>query len=905
MDDSAVKTAFVLRKNDIIVSNTNRYLIMDFLGAGSFGKVAKCLNLTTCKTEAVKIHTSSKENIILREVEMLQAVRGLDPEKHNIVRFKESFRFNDLSCLAFERLDKSLFDLMRERRFLPLSLNEIRPVIRQLVVAFDALKDIGVLHTDLKPDNIMLVNHNDQPFKVKLIDFGLACPVSQLKVGMAMQAPAYRAPEVVLGLPLSEAVDMWGLGCVAAFLYFGMSLFPGNCEYHWMKTVVQLLGQPEDHLLGGGTRSWQYFCEQDNCSSPGWRMKSPEEYRKDTGVTPIVAHRFGGKNLEDVVQGGSKKSEPLAHEDLLAFSSLLKSLLHVDPAKRITPEQALKHPFLTMTHLANERDTNPYAGEAHKLMAVCRAQCLDGTGDCLTRCQTDAESDSRAFRTVSLRDSSSASICENDSLPESFTCYDGDVEDISDESSDLDSYTARPSGTRCPSGYDTGTESEPVSTGPRERHFFFVKQRDSSPASLWEEDEFTENCSYGKEATERGVVFETQREPSPASLWEDDETTGPHVTNISVIVEPRKTFQVQRNDILHSNSTSYKVIDFVGEGCFGKVARCVDLTTGKSAAVKIHTGNDEFVIQCEVEMLEAIRALDPEKCNITRFLESFRFNGLSCLAFEMLDRSLFDLMIERNLMPMRLNEIRPVIHQLLVAFDALKDINMVHTDLKPDNIMLVNHKAQPYRVKLIDFGLARPVRELVIGDIVQAITYRAPEVLLGLRLSEAIDMWGVGCVMAFLCFGEALCFSHCEYEMMKFIVQARGLPTDHMLRAGMYSEHFFSKVEGAGGTRWRLNSPEEYEEATGIRPQLYCNFFDKFRDLEEAVRLSQRCDGVLENEDAMAFLSLLKSCLHLDPTKRLTPKQALKHPFITMTHLANERHANLYACEAHHRMALD
>ncbi|XP_030285758.1 uncharacterized protein LOC115589161 [Sparus aurata] len=868
-DDSTVQAAFLLQKNDILVSNSTRYLIMDFIGEGSFGKVAKCLNLTTCNTEAVKIHTNSKENIIQKEVKMLEAIKALDPEKDNIVRFIEGFRFDDLSCLAFEMLDKSLFDLMRERRFMPLSLNEIRPVIHQLLVAFDALKDIGVLHTDLKPDNIMLVNHKDQPYKVKLIDFGLAAPVSQLKVGMAMQARSYRAPEVMLGLPLSEAVDMWGVGCVAAFLYFGMKLFPGNCEYHWMKIMVQLLGQPEDHLLSTGIHSLQYFSKVEGSSSPGWRLKSPEEYRKDAGVIPIVAQRFGEKNLEDAVQGGSKKRDALAYEDLMAFSSLLKSFLHLDPTKRITPKQALKHPFLTMTHLVNEKDTNSYAGEAHRLMAVCRMQYSDGAGDCPTHSKTDMESDSRAFKTYLQRDSSAASVCEYNSLTESFSSYDGDNESVNDESSDIDSYTAQHSGTRSSTGYNADIGSEPATLGERDN--FIKTQRDPSPARLWEEDAFTESFSGRNEAIERDAFIKTQRDPSPASLWEEAEITGPHNTNNSEedIIEPSRTFQIQKNDVLVSNSTSYLVMDFIAEGCFGKVAKCLDLTTNKSVAVKIHTGNDEFVIQCEIEMLEAIRTLDPEKNNITRFLESFRFNNLSCLAFEMLDRSLFDLMIEGNMMPMRLNEIRPVIHQLLVAFDALKGINMVHTDLKPDNIMLVNQKDQPYRVKLIDFGLARPVRELVIGDIVQATGYRAPEVMLGLRLSEAIDMWGVGCVMAFLCFGRFLYLEQCEYEMMKFMVQVQGLPEDHMLRAGIYSLQYFSKVEGSSSPGWRLNSPEEYKEATGLQPQLSCNFFDMFRDLEEAVKICQR-----------------------------------SHPFITMTHLVNDKDTNSYAHEAHQLMAV-
>uniref|UniRef100_A0A671WTG3 Protein kinase domain-containing protein n=1 Tax=Sparus aurata TaxID=8175 RepID=A0A671WTG3_SPAAU len=298
--------------------------------------------------------------------------------------------------------------------------------------------------------------------------------------------------------------------------------------------------------------------------------------------------------------------------------------------------------------------------------------------------------------------------------------------------------------------------------------------------------------------------------------------------------------------------SDYQVIDFIGEGCFGKVAKCLDLKTYKSVAVKIHIENDENDIKCEVEMLEAIRTLDPEKKNITRFLESFRFNDLSCLAFEILDRSLLDLMFERDLMPMTLSEIRPVIHQLLVAFDALKGISMVHTDLKLDNIMLVNHKDQPYRVKLIDFGLARPVSQLKVGDIMQPTRCRAPEVMLGLRLSEAVDMWGVGHVMAILCFGSSVL-------------------------------KFFSRVEGSSSPGWRLNSPEEYKKATGLKPRLF------------SVKKCQQCQEGLENEDAMAFLNLLRSCLHLDPSKRLTPKEALKHPFITMIHLVNDKDTNSYA----------
>ncbi|KAK2914577.1 hypothetical protein Q8A73_005171 [Channa argus] len=337
-----------------LCSDSSCYLVKDVLGEGCFGKVAKCFDFATCTTVAVKIDKTSFNNKTPYEIAILKELQTIDPDKKNIVKFMESFRFEDFSCLVFEMLDKSLWDLMMERQRAPMSLNEIRPITHQLLVAFDALKDLGIIHTDLKLDNIMLVNHSQQPYKIKLIDFGLARPEGTVEPGTIMQPLPFRAPEVTLGLPISTAVDMWSLGCVMANLYFAALLFPDNCEYNWVKVMLHLLGQPHMNLLAAGDYTWMFFTWEWDLADPNFRFNSPQEYQAFTGYTPQVSHEFFQKvkSLDDVVLTGPSKPSAPEFEDRIAFLNLLKCILNVNASKRIRPREALNHSFITLAHLA-------------------------------------------------------------------------------------------------------------------------------------------------------------------------------------------------------------------------------------------------------------------------------------------------------------------------------------------------------------------------------------------------------------------------------------------------------------------------------------------------------------------------------------------------------------------------
>lgn len=178
--------------------------------------------------------------------------------------------------------------------------------------------------------------------------------------------------------------------------------------------------------------------------------------------------------------------------------------------------------------------------------------------------------------------------------------------------------------------------------------------------------------------------------------------------------------KMKQRFVIHSKSDSYLVEEKMGEGSFGKVVRCKNLNTDEIRAIKVLKLNTNAGT-AEEKALTAIRQLDADKTNLIKFYEGFTYKGRKCLVFEFLSESLFDLLEDRNLHPLHVSEIRVITQQLLVALDALKSIGIVHCDIRPDNIMLVNHKSQPFKVKLIDFGNAMKTSTLEKVQMIQAL----------------------------------------------------------------------------------------------------------------------------------------------------------------------------------------
>jgi hypothetical protein len=181
---------YQLIKNEVLCSPyNNQYEVLEFLGKGTFGQVVKAWKKGTneiCAVKILKKHPSyARQGQI--EVSILSQLSRENAEEFNFVRAFECFQHKNHTCLVFEMLEQNLYDFLKQKKFCPLPLNSIRPIVQQVLTALFKLKQLKLIHADLKPENIMLVDPISQPFRVKVIDFGSASHVDKAVTNTYLQ----------------------------------------------------------------------------------------------------------------------------------------------------------------------------------------------------------------------------------------------------------------------------------------------------------------------------------------------------------------------------------------------------------------------------------------------------------------------------------------------------------------------------------------------------------------------------------------------------------------------------------------------------------------------------------------------------------------------------------------------
>ena len=313
-----------------------RYLVIQYLGSGTFCHTVQCEDLKgegAHRFVCVKISKNTKDILDqnLWEVKLLKLLAAkMDKEEQKCLpSLLNCFYYRETLFIVYELLRDNLYHIYKyiDECRLPkyFTVERVQEVARQCLSTLVCLHKHGVIHCDLKPENILMESLT--ACKIKVIDYGNAYLHHDQRCSY-VQSRAYRAPEVVLGLPYSPKVDMWSLGCILMELFTGKLLFDNKSVQSLLASHIALRGPFPDQMLQHGLLAHYYLdltpgapqCLVGKCDGKLCRL-----HPHVSSIANVLAH-YGCNDAE--------------------FAEFISELLQNDPEMRPTAEQALNHPWL-------------------------------------------------------------------------------------------------------------------------------------------------------------------------------------------------------------------------------------------------------------------------------------------------------------------------------------------------------------------------------------------------------------------------------------------------------------------------------------------------------------------------------------------------------------------------------
>ncbi|KII63314.1 Cyclin-dependent kinase 1 [Thelohanellus kitauei] len=284
----------------------------------------------------------------------------------------------------------------------------------------------------------------------------------------------------------------------------------------------------------------------------------------------------------------------------------------------------------------------------------------------------------------------------------------------------------------------------------------------------------------------------------------------------------------------------YKRTEKLGEGTYGVVYKAINLRTRQVVAMKkirVET-QDEGVPSTAIREISALRELNGHP-NIVKLLNVIQTKPLKLyMVFEYMDFDLKKYLQSVNFVEPLL--IKSYMCQLLRAVDFCHARRVVHRDLKPQNLLIDTEGI----IKVADFGLARafgvPIRPYT--HEVVTLWYRCPEVLMGsIKYDTAIDTWSLGCILGEMATTVPIFHGDSEIDQLYRIFRILGTP----------DEKIWSDIS--------------------MLPDFQSSF-PKWQSIDMSEQLSLLGPNGID---------LFKKLLIYDPSKRISARQALIHPYFS------------------------
>lgn len=338
--------------------------------------------------------------------------------------------------------------------------------------------------------------------------------------------------------------------------------------------------------------------------------------------------------------------------------------------------------------------------------------------------------------------------------------------------------------------------------------------------------------------------------------------------------EPVRHFVWERG--MKIDNDRYTVLSLLGQGTFGRVIECWDSKHNCKVAMKVIRGILRYVENGKIEahILDKIREKGTASLGanrVIRFCRAFSWNEHYCMVFEVCGLSVYDFLRKNRYAPFRTLDVLTIVQQTLECLRFCHDeLNLVHTDLKLENLLFENdewfHEQRSSRttfrrpvnasIKVIDFGNGVWM-DKEHNSCINTKNYRAPEVLLGMNWDGKSDVWCVGCMAVEMLTGNLLFEPDNEGDHLVMIEKACGAGTlqEILPKACRDIKGKYLREElDDEGSYWRLRSSCSTSNAQKVKP------------VREYIR---RCDV-----DVQEFIM---ACLTPDPKQRPSAAELLKH----------------------------
>jgi dual specificity tyrosine-phosphorylation-regulated kinase 2/3/4 len=297
----------------------------------------------------------------------------------------------------------------------------------------------------------------------------------------------------------------------------------------------------------------------------------------------------------------------------------------------------------------------------------------------------------------------------------------------------------------------------------------------------------------------------------------------------------------------------FEIRAVIGKGAFGQVLRCYDHKTNVTVALKVIVNTQLMHEQGRVEcsILQHLNKADRDNSrHIIRGIEFFVFRRHICLVSEIMGQNLYEYARSMRFRPIPVRQTRPIARQMLEALAFTHANNIVHCDMKPENVLL--EPGSQDRVKIIDFGSS-----CFIGkqryEYIQSRFYRAPEVILGIKYGPPMDIWSFACILVELMIGRPLFPGDNEREQLDMLMEVLGAPPKEIIAQSARRKEYFT-TEGSfippKGKRGRKIGGSSLESVVGTGDPM--------------------------------LMDLLRKCFAWDPKARITAADALNHTWFSV-----------------------